>query len=128
MSETLKFSVGAIKLTKSAVDTTIGVATGITVKYSAAAVDFRGGDYDYPVDIKLGDLSCEITCDSAKFETERPIPMDDTLYDVVLSTGKQGGGLTGTIKNMKIISYEVKSTQNAFVVSTLVMRKTTELT
>ena len=128
MAETLKFSVGAIKLTKSAVDTLIGVATGITVKYSAAAVDFRGGDYDYPVDIKLGDLSCEITADTAKFETDKPVPMDDTLYDVVLSAGKQGGGLTGTIKNMKIISYEVKSTQNAFVVSTLVMRKVTELT
>jgi len=129
MAETLKFSVGKIRLLKSpSIYTEIGVATGITVKYSAAAVDFRGGDYDYPVDIKLGDLSCEITADSAKFESTKPVPMDDTLYDVVLETGKQGGGLTGTIKNMKIISYEVKSTQNAFIVSTLVMRKTTELT
>jgi hypothetical protein len=128
MAETLKFSVGKIRLLKGAVYTEIGVATGITVKYSAAAVDFRGGDYDYPVDIKLGDLSCEITADSAKFESSKPVPMDDTLYDLVLETGKQGGGLTGTIKNMKIISYEVKSAQNAFVVSTLVMRKTTELT
>lgn len=128
MAETLKFSVGKIRLLKDAVYTEIGVATGITVKYSAAAVDFRGGDYDYPVDIKLGDLSCEITADSAKFESSKPVPMDDTLYDLVLEAGKQGGGLTGTIKNMKIISYEVKSAQNAFVVSTLVMRKTTELT
>jgi hypothetical protein len=128
MAETLKFSVGKIRLKKGVDYTEIGVATGITVKYSAAAVDFRGGDYDYPVDIKLGDLSCEITADSAKFDSTKPVPMDDTLYDVVLETGKQGGGLTGTIKNMKIISYEVKSTQNAFIVSTLVMRKVTELT
>lgn len=128
MAETLKFSVGKIQLKKGVTTTEIGVATGITVKYSAAAVDFRGGDYDYPVDIKLGDLSCEITADSAKFETALPAVMDDTLYEVVLSTGKQGGGLTGTIKNMKIVSYDVKSTQNAFIVSTLVMRKVTELT
>ena len=128
MAEVLKFSVGKIRLSKTGNYTDIGVATGITVKYSAAAVDFRGGDYDYPVDIKLGDLSCEITAETAKFDSTKPIPMDDTLYDVVLETGKQGGGLTGTIKNMKIISYEVKSTQNAFVVSTLVMRKVTELT
>jgi len=128
MAEVLKFSVGKIRLKKGSVYTTIAVATGITVKYSAAAVDFRGGDYDYPVDIKLGDLSCEITADTAKFDTVKPVAMDDTLYDVVLETGKQGGGLTGTIKNMKIISFEVKSAQNAFVVSTLVMRKTTELT
>ena len=127
MANTLKFSVGKIRLHKGSIYTDIGVATGVTVKYSAAAVDFRGGDYDYPVDIKLGDLSCEVTAESAKFDSAKPIPMDDTLYDVVLEAGKQGGGLTGTIKNMKIVSYEVKSTQNAFVVSTLVMRKVTEL-
>jgi len=128
MPNTLKFSVGKIQLKKNNVTTDVAIATGVTVKYSAAAVEFRGGDYDYPVEIKLGDLSCELTAESAKFDSVKPVEMDDTLYDVVLSTGKQGGGLTGTIKNMKIVSYDVKSTQNAFVVSTLVMRKTTELT
>jgi hypothetical protein len=128
MPNVLKFSVGKIQLKKNQNTVDVAIATGITVKYSAAAVEFRGGDYDYPVEIKLGDLSCELTAETATFSSTPPAVMDDTLYDVVLSTGKQGGGLTGTIKNMKIVSYDVKSAQNAFVVSTLVMRKTTELT
>lgn len=137
MAETLKFSVGTIKMNKGESDELIvGKATGINVAYSAAAVEFRGGDYDYPIDIKLGDLSCEVTVESAVFpatlggDSNADVAdlMDDATMEIELAAGKQGGGLVGSIKNLKVVSYEIRSAQNTFVVSSLVLRKITELT
>ena len=137
MAETLKFSVGKITLNSGDGDEiVVGKATGITVAYSSAGVEFRGGDYDYPIDIKLGDLSCEVTVDSAVFplsfggdeNADVADLMDDATMTITLAAGKQGGGLAGTINNLKVISYEIRSAQNAFVVSSLVLRKITELT
>lgn len=137
MAETLKFSVGKITLNNGDADElVVGKATGINVAYSSAGVEFRGGDYDYPIDIKLGDLSCEVTVESAVFpldlggDTDADVAdlMDDATMEITLAAGKKGGGLVGTIKNLKVISYEIRSAQNAFVVSSLVLRKITELT
>ena len=137
MAETLKFSVGKITLNSGDPDALIvGKATGINVSYSSAGTEFRGGDYDYPLDIKLGDLSCEVTVESAVFpldlggDSNADVAdlMDDATMTIALVAGQQGGGLVGTINNLKVISYEIRSAQNAFVVSSLVLRKITELT
>ncbi|MFX0084278.1 MAG: hypothetical protein ACFFAU_01290 [Candidatus Hodarchaeota archaeon] len=137
MAETLKFSVGKITLNKGEANELVcNKATGITVSYSSAAVEFRGGDYDYPIDIKLGDLSCEVTVESAVFpntlggdaDADVSDLLSDATMEIELAAGKQGGGLVGTIKNLKAVSYEIRSAQNAFVVSSLVLRKITELT
>lgn len=135
--ETLKFGVGKIALNSGDADeVVVGKATGITVAYTSASVEFRGGDYDYPIDIKLGDLSCEVTVESAIFpvdlggDSDANVAdlMDDAVMTITLTAGKKGGGLVGTISNLKAVSYEIRSTQNAFIISSLVLRKITELT
>ncbi len=51
----------------------VGVATGITVSYDGAPVEFRGGDYRLPLAIELGDESVEITIESSKFDINTDI-------------------------------------------------------
>lgn len=113
-----KFSVGKIVVGAS----TIAYCTGITVRHDGGAVEFRGGDYRYPVWIELGAKALEVSIESAKFDVD-PAELNNAYVDVVLQTGAEGGGLSGTISNMKVVSYEVKQSQDAFVVSTMVLRK-----
>ncbi len=113
-----KFSVGKIIVGT----TTIAQCTGITVRYDGGPVEFRGGDYRYPVWVELGAKSLEITVESAKFDVD-PAELNNAYVSVELQTGAEGGGLAGTIPNMKVVSYEVRQAQDAFVVSTMVLRK-----
>ena len=114
-----KFSVGTIQIGSG---TPIATCTGITVKTDGGPVEFRGGDYRLPIWIKLGAKQVEITVESAKFDVD-PTELDDTYVSITLATGANGGGLSGTITNCKVVSYEVKSSQDAFTVSTLVLRQ-----
>lgn len=113
-----KFSVGKIVVGA----TTIAYCTGITVRYDGGPVEFRGGDYRYPVWVELGAKSLEITIESAKFDVD-PAELNNAYVTVELQTGAEGGGLAGTITNMKVVSYEVRQAQDTFVVSTMVLRK-----
>jgi len=124
----LKFSVGTIKLQKDGEDTDIGIAQEIGINYTSAGQEFRGGDYDYPLDIQLGDKSCEVTVKTSKWDIDPSTIWDNALYSLVISAGKQGGGSTGTITNLKLISYNVVQRQNEYVLSDLVFRKVTDLT
>jgi len=113
-----KFSVGKITIDGD----TIATCTGITVRHDGGAVEHRAGDYRYPMWIELGAKSLEISVESAKFDVD-PSELNNTYVTVELQTGAEGGGLTGTLTNMKVVSYEVRETQDAFVVSTMVLRK-----
>ena len=114
-----KFSVGKIKIGGG---TAIAFCTGITISYDGGPVEYRGGDYRYPVWIELGARALEIRVESAKFDVD-PAELDNAYVDIELTAGAEGGGLAGTITGCKVISYEVRQEQNAFVVSTMVIRK-----
>ena len=94
----------------------LGILTEIGVSYDGDPQSFYGGDYRLPLAVELGNRSGEITVTSARFETNDDI-LDNCYVDVVLGTGNEGGGLTGTINNCKIVDYSVTSTQNDFVTS-----------
>lgn len=115
-----KFSVGAFALSGSELDP-VGVATGITVSYDGAPVEFRGGDYRLPLAIELGDESIEITVESSKFDIDGDIDtfLSNNTFTLTLSQGANNGGMIGTIENCKIVSYEVVSEQAGFVLSTI---------
>jgi len=65
----LKISVGRIKRG----DTTyVGVCRTITVSYDGAPVEFRGGDFRYPIEIHNGDQSLTVTAESADYDAAEP--------------------------------------------------------
>lgn len=99
----------------------VGVATGITVSYDGAPVEFRGGDYRLPLAIELGDESIEITIESSKFDIDGDIDvfLSNNTFTLTLSQGANNGGMVGTIENCKIVGYEVVSEQAGFVLSTI---------
>lgn len=115
-----KFSVGAFALTGSELSP-VGVATGITVSYDGAPVEFRGGDYRLPLAIELGDESVEITIESSKFDIDGDIDtfLSNNTFTLTLSQGANSGGVIGTIQNCKVVTYEVVSEQAGFVLSTI---------
>lgn len=121
---TLKFSVGAVKIG----DTDIGIAQEIEVHYSTSGKEFRGGDYDYPIDIQLGDKSCEVTVKTSYFKIDPSDVLDNVAYSLVISAGKQSGGTLGTITNLKLVDYKVAQKQDEYVLTDLVFRKLTDLT
>lgn len=114
---TLKFSVGKISY-KDAGDpdyTEIGVCTDITVSYDGAPVEFRGGDYRYPVDIQLGNQTLTVTgtCGDSDSAEE---PLNNKITEIKIEPGQNSGGIsTITLSNMKLVSKEVASTQDGFV-------------
>jgi len=114
-----KFGVGTISIGSG---TAIASCTGISIKTDGGPVEFRGGDYRLPMWIELGAKSVEITVESAKFDID-PTELDNQYVTVTLAVGAEGGGLSGSITNCKVISYDLKSGQDAFVVSTLVLRR-----
>jgi len=128
MAYTFKFSTGNISVGEDPV----AACSGITVSYDGNPVDYYGADYRYPLAIELGNMNCEITIESAEFALEA-FPKDaggsaaswltNSLVDLTLTAGANGGGLTGTIKNCKVVSYEVTSVQDDFVRASLALRK-----
>lgn len=115
-----KFSVGAFALSGNELFP-VGVATGITVSYDGAPVEFRGGDYRLPLAIELGDEGIEITIESSKFDVSAdPVTfLSNNTFTLTLSQGANNGGLTGTIPNCKIVSYEIVSEQAGFVLAAI---------
>lgn len=97
----------------------VGVATGITISYDGAPVEFRGGDYRLPLAIELGDESIEITIESSKFDIDTDIEtfLSNNTFTLTLSQGANSGGLVGTIENCKLVTYEVVSEQAGFVLA-----------
>lgn len=73
----------------------------------------------------MGNRSGEITTTTARFSTDDD-PLDNRYLTVVLALGKNSGGLTGTILNCKVTSYNVTSTQNDFVTSDLTLAITSQ--
>lgn len=119
-----KFSVGAFALSGSELSP-VGVATGITVSYDGAPVEFRGGDYRLPLAIELGDESVEITIESSKFDVDTDIAtfLSNNTFTLTLSQGANNGGLVGTLSNCKIVSYEIVSEQAGFVLASITIQQ-----
>lgn len=69
-----------------------------------------------PLAVELGNRSGEITTKTARFDSTDTV-LDNRYLDIVLGTGNEGGGLTGTIEHCKVTSYNVASTQNDFITS-----------
>lgn len=115
-----KFSVGAFALSGDELNP-VGVATGITISYDGAPVEFRGGDYRLPLAIELGDESIEITIESSKFDIDTDIEtfLSNNTFTLTLSQGANSGGLVGTIENCKLVTYEVVSEQAGFVLASI---------
>lgn len=116
-----QFSVGSIKVG----DNDLGIVTDIGVSYDGDPQSFYGGDYRLPLAIELGNRSGEITVTTARFD-EKDTVLDNRYLDVVLGVGNEGGGLTGTIRNCKVTSYNVTSTQNDFVTSDMTINITSQ--
>lgn len=113
---TRKFSVGCIKIDS----VQIGVARNLTVRYDGNSQEFRGGDHAYPLDIVPGDQSLVVTAETADFDASEPD--FDTAHEITLSAGPRGGGIGIVLTNMKLVSKEITSSQNEFVVSNLEWR------
>ena len=126
----LKFSIGTVKLVDpiTSEETAIGIAQEISVHYSGAAKEFRGGDYDYPADIKLGDKSCEVTAKTGYWKLDPSDIFNDAVFNLQITEGKEGGGSLGTITNLKLVDFKVDQKQNEYVVSDMTFHKITDLT
>ncbi len=111
------FSVGCIKVD----GTQIGVARNVAVRYDGNPQEFRGGDHRYPLDIVPGDQSLTVTAETADFDASEPD--FTTLHSIELVAGANGGGIVVVLNNMKLVSSEVTSSQNEFVVTNLEWRK-----
>jgi len=120
-----QFSVGTITVTTDGGINNLGIVTEISVTYDGDPQSFYGGDYRLPLAVELGNRSGEISCTTARFDSADTI-LDNGYVDVTLGTGKNGGGLTGTIENCKITNYSLSSTQNDFVTSDLTLAITSQ--
>lgn len=114
---TRKFSVGKILVDS----TPIGVATNITVRHDGNPQEFRGGDHRFPLEIEPGDQSLVVTADTADFDANEPD--FNTTVTLELQAGANSGGVVLTLTNMKLVSAEISSSQNAFVATALEWRK-----
>lgn len=114
----LKFSVGKIKRGDL---TYVGTCRNITVSYDASAVEFRGGDYRYPLAIVAGDQTLTVTAESADYgATEPTFGVEETLE---LEGGQHAGGIVVTLTKMVLVSAEIASTQDGFIATTLEWHK-----
>lgn len=116
-----QFSVGTISVGSN----NLGIVTDIGINYDGNPQSFYGGDYRLPLAVELGNRSGEITTTTARFD-EKDTVLDNNYVDVVLGTGNEGGGLSGTIQNCKVTSYRVKSAQDAFVTSDMTLAITSQ--
>lgn len=122
---TLKFSVGKISY-KDAGDvsyTSIGHCTDIAIAYDGAPVEFRGGDYRYPIDIQLGNQSLTITATAGDSDAQEA-PLNNKVTELKVEPGQNSGGIASiTLSDMKLVSKEVTSTQDGFVTTAYEWRK-----
>jgi len=116
MSFQYQFSVGTVNVGPNE----LGIVTDAAVTYDGDPQSFYGGDYRLPLAVELGNRSGEITATTARFDIQDD-PLDNAYVSVVFGLGKNSGGLSGTINNCKVTSYNVTSTQNDFVTSDLTL-------
>lgn len=121
MAFNYQFSVGSIRVGNN----DLGIVTDIGINYDGDPQSFYGGDYRLPLAVELGNRSGEITTTTARFD-EKDTVLDNRYLDVVLGTGNEGGGLTGTIRNCKVSNYNVTSAQNDFVTSDMTLAITSQ--
>lgn len=119
MSFAYRFSVGKVSVGGN----DLGVLTDVSVSYDGDPQSYYGGDYRLPLAVELGNQSGEITCTGARFAVDghNNGPLNNIYYTVALTSGQNGGGLTGSITNCKVTSYSLTSTQNGFVSSDFAM-------
>jgi hypothetical protein len=109
----LQFSIGSVEYGS----TSLGFLTNITVSYDGDPQEFRGADYNYPVQIELGNRTVEITAESGRLDGD----LTDTWLtsgapvNIVFSQSSNNNGLAGTITNVKCVSHEVAQAQKEFV-------------
>lgn len=112
-----KFSVSKIKLTalESVYTKTIETAAGVEISYDATTSRVSNPE--------------GLTVDEWKDEEKISINLDyvddidSTLiaggrYDIELTTGESGGGITFTLGNCRLINYSVRTLQNQFIAIT----------
>ena len=63
-----------------------------------------------------------ITCSFATDNYEPSIIQGD-VYDLVLGTGAEGGGVAATIANCKLTGYSIRTTQDQFSTTTIIFSK-----
>lgn len=103
----------------------LGIVKEVNVTYDGNPQSFYGGDYRLPLAVELGNRTGEIVTQTARFDTTDAV-LDNRYVDITLGTGKNGGGLTGTINFCKITKYDVKSTQDGFVIGGMTMHITSQ--
>ena len=103
----------------------LGIVKEVNVTYDGNPQSFYGGDYRLPLAVELGNRTGEIVTQTARFDTTDAV-LDNRYVDITLGTGKNGGGLTGTISYCKITKYDVKSTQDGFVIGGMTMHITSQ--
>lgn len=130
MSEDVKFSTGRIVLVAADLtETDLGACQDISIHYSSSNKELRAGDYDYPIDIQLGDRSCEVTVKSSNWDIDpASVNYDNAVYSIRIDAGKQGGGSLGTIANCKLTDFKVEQKQDEFVLTDLTFKKLSDLT
>jgi len=121
MSLNYRFSVGTI----SHDGVNLGVARSIEVTYDGDPQEFRGGDYRLPLAIELGNVSVTVRAETVKSDTYDDFTaiLDGGCHDITLGTGANSGGLSGTLSNMVLVNYTIRSAQEEFVLANLEWRQ-----
>lgn len=112
MSLSYQFSVGTIQVGSN----DLGTVTSLNVSYDGDPQSFYAGDYRLPIAVELGNRSGQITTSTARFDSADTV-LDNRYLNVTLGSGQNSGGLTGTINNCKVVSYNVNSAQADFSLS-----------
>jgi hypothetical protein len=121
MAFSYNFSVGKISVGNN----DLGITKEINVTYDGNPQSFYGGDYRLPLAVELGNRTGEIVTQTARFDSADTV-LDNRYLDVTLAAGINGGGLTGTINNCKVTKYDVKSTQDGFVIGGMTLHITSQ--
>ena len=119
-----QFSIGVLTITAEGAAASagleVGVMTDIAVSYDGDAQMFFGGDYRLPLAIELGNRTGEITATSSRWSSSDEM-LTNNYVDVILGFGPNSHGLKGTIQGAKMTSYNVTSTQDAYVASDITL-------
>jgi len=121
MSLAYKFSVGTIAHNSI----NMGVARSIEVTYDGDPQEFRGGDYRLPLAIELGNVSVSARAETVKFDTYDDFAdiLDGACNDITLAAGANSGGLSGTLSNMVLVNYTIRSAQEEFALANVEWRQ-----
>lgn len=117
----LAFSIGKLKHGT----VYVGVLQNCTVRYDGDAQEFRGGDYQDPIEIQIGNKVTEITAELGVFDTtvSDTYLTDGVPLDLTFETGANSGGLSGTVTNVKCVNFEKAQSQRGFVAVNLTFRR-----